>query len=217
MEQIKKQPINILIADDHQMFIDGIKAILKKEKTININGEALNGLQAIELLKNNQFDLVIADIEMPGMDGIKLTKYIKSKNPEIKVLIVTSHPDRSIIEETIEAHADGYILKNTSKQELINAITKVADGGTYYSNEVYSILSEIAVEKEKINKEIEPLTSREKEIIQLICKEHANTEIADILCISPLTVETHRKNIYRKTQTKTIVGLIKFSIENKLT
>ena len=216
MQNKSDKTIRILIADDHQMFIDGVKAILKGVKNISVSGEALNGKDAIELFNKEEYDLVIADIEMPEMNGIELTKIIKEKNPEIKVLIVTSHPDRSFIEETIEAHADGYILKNTSKQELIDAITKVADGGGYYSNEILSILSEIHLEKAKIHEETEVLTPREKEIISLICKEHCNTEIADILFISPLTVETHRKNIYRKTKTKTIVGLIKYAIENKL-
>ncbi len=217
MEYNKKNPVKVLIADDHQMFIDGIKAILKGVKHITITDEALNGKQAVEIINNNLFDLVLADIEMPEMDGIELTRYIKQNEPDLKVLIVTSHADRSFIEETIEAQADGYILKNTSKQELIDAITKVADEGGYYSNEVLSILSEIHKENEKIQEETEQLTPREKEIIALICKEHSNTQIAEILFISPLTVETHRKNIYRKTKTKTIVGLIKFAIENKLT
>ena len=216
MQYNKNNPIKVLIADDHQMFIDGIKAILKGEKHIVISGEALDGMKATELINLNSYDLVIADIEMPEMDGIELTKFIKENHPDTRVLIVTSHPDRSFIEETIEAQADGYILKNTSKQELADAITKVADEGGYFSNEVLSILTEIHQEKKKIQEETDHLTTREKQIISLICKEHSNTEIAEILFISPLTVETHRKNIYRKTKTKTIVGLIKYAIDNKL-
>jgi len=183
MRYNKNNPVKILIADDHQMFIDGVKAILNKEKNIAITGEALNGNDAVELINNHFFDLVLADIKMPGLDGIELTRYIKQNKPGIKVLIVTSHADRSFIEETIEAHADGYILKNTSKQELIEAITKIADEGGYFSNEVLSILSEIHKEKERIQEETGQLTAREKEIICLICREHSNTEIADILFI----------------------------------
>lgn len=216
MEYSKTNPIKILIADDHQMFIDGIKAILKDVKYISIAGEALNGAQAIELINANSFDLVIADIQMPVMDGLELTKYIKQNKPNIKVLIVTSHPDRGFIEEMLEVQAEGYILKNTSKQELIRAISKLVDHATYYSSEVISILTENIKKKEKVQEKIDILSSREKEIVCLICQEYSNTEIAEKLFISYLTVETHRKNIYKKTGIKTIVGLIRYAIENGL-
>jgi DNA-binding NarL/FixJ family response regulator len=113
--------------------------------------------------------------------------------------------------------AEGYILKNSNKKELLNAINRIADHSTYYSNEVISIMTENFITRERIKDKTQELSSREKEIIALICQEFTTAEIADKLFLSPLTVETHRKNILRKTNSKTIVGLIKFAINNKLT
>ena len=212
-----KEHINILIADDHQMFIDGIKSITKNEEDITIAAEALNGKEAMGYLIAEDINFVIADIEMPEMNGIELTEWIKENKPDVKVLIVTNYKDRGFIDAMIKAEAEGYILKNTGKQELLNAINRIADGGTFYSNEVVSILMENYKEKEKAEEQTKDLSLREKEIVRLICQENSTNEIADKLFLSPYTVETHRKNILKKKKAKTIVGLIKYAIENKLT
>jgi DNA-binding NarL/FixJ family response regulator len=209
-------PVKLMIVDDHQLYIDGLKSLLKKVKNITVAAEALNGEQALGILKNMDIDLMITDIEMPGMSGIELTKKVKELYPDVRILVVTMHSDRQIVHEIVMSQAEGYILKNIGQDELINAINRIANNSTYYSNEIIPILTETYIEKEKIREVTKDITPREKEIISLICQELTTAEIADKLFLSPLTVETHRKNILKKTKARTIVGLIKFALENNL-
>lgn len=217
MEQ--QQPIRILIADDHAMFIDGIKSLLRKEENIQVVAEAANGHEALEILESNGIDMLITDISMPNMSGTELAKKVKEDYPDVKVLVLTMYNDREIINEILISEAEGYILKNTGKQELLKAITRIAEGSTYYSNEVMEIVMENIKDgnnRHEQDERVKELTQRELEILQLICEELSTAEIAEKLFISPRTVETHRKHILQKTQVKTIVGLIKFAINNKL-
>ncbi len=209
--------VKLLLVDDHQMFLDGLRTMLSREKNLQVVAEANNGKDALSLLSQNEIDLVVTDINMPVMSGTELTKQIKKDYPHVKVLVLTMYNDREIIHEILMTEAEGYILKNSDKKELLNAIHRIIDHGTFYSNEVISIMTENYVAREKIKDKTLELSAREKEIIALICQELTSAEIADRLFLSPLTVETHRKNILRKTNSKTIVGLIKFAIENKLT
>jgi DNA-binding NarL/FixJ family response regulator len=215
--KIPAKAIQILIVDDHQMFLDGIKTLLAKEKNLNVAAEANTGKDALNILASFPIDLVITDINMPVMSGTELTRQIKKDYPHIKVLVLTMYNDREIIHEIVMTEAEGYILKNSNKKELLNAISRITDHGTYYSNEVIEIMTENYITKEKIREKTHELSSREKEVISLICQELTTAEIAEKLFLSPLTVETHRKNILRKTNSKTIVGLIKFAIDNRLT
>jgi DNA-binding NarL/FixJ family response regulator len=211
------EEIKVLIADDHKMFIDGVKSLLRKEKNIVFVHESLNGEDAFEYLSNNQMDLLITDISMPGISGTELTKKVKKQFPQIKVLVLTMFNDPSIISEILQAEAEGYILKNTGKQELLNAINKIMDEGTYYSNEVMNLMFAHTHQKKKaIPPQKEELTTRELEILKLVCEEYTTADIAEKLFISPRTVDTHRKNILEKTKSKTIVGLIKYAFENSL-
>lgn len=211
---IQKQ--RILIVDDHQMFIDGIKSLLRNQNVFSVVSEALDGKLALEALENQEIDIVISDINMPNMSGIELTKIIKSKYPEIKVIIVSMHNDRNTISEIMMAEAEGYILKNTGKKELFDALNSVSNYGTYYSNEVLSIMMEIVKKEKKSEKAVKNLTEREFEILNLIVQEFSSEEIAEKLFISKRTVDTHRINILNKTNSKTIVGLIKYAIANHL-
>ena len=208
--------IRVLIADDHQMFIDGLKALLRREKNIQIIGEVSNGIQALEFIRKNQPDLLITDISMPGMSGVELTREVKLHYPEIKILVLTRYNDREIVGEILMSEAEGYILKNTGRQELSNAINRIIDNSTYYSNEVLNIMMTRMKKQKNIEKNTAQLTPREIEIIKLIMEELSSEEIADKLFISKRTVDTHRKNIIQKTNTRTLVGLLKFAIENNL-
>jgi len=208
--------IRVLIADDHQMFIDGLKALLRREKNIQIIGEVSNGIQAMEFIRKNQPDLLITDISMPGMSGVELTREVKLHFPEIKILVLTMYNDREIVGEILMSEAEGYILKNTGRQELSNAINRIIDNSTYYSNEVLNIMMTRMKKQKNIEKNTAQLTPREIEIIKLIMEELSSEEIADKLFISKRTVDTHRKNIIQKTNTRTLVGLLKFAIENNL-
>jgi DNA-binding NarL/FixJ family response regulator len=210
------ESLKIVIADDHQMFIDGIKLLLKKEKAFEIAGEALNGAAALELIEKLNPEILITDINMPGMSGTELTKIVKEKFPQTKVIVLTMYNDREIVNEILNTEAEGYILKNTGKQELINALTKIADNGTYYSNEVMNIMMTTVRKEKKIAEQTQHLTPREIEIIRLITKEYSSAQIADTLFISPRTVDTHRKHILQKTKSKTLVGLMRFAYDNNL-
>lgn len=212
--ELQKQ--RILIVDDHQMFIDGIKSLLRNQNVFSVVAEALDGKLALEVLDCQEIDIVISDINMPNMSGIELTKIIKSKFPEIKVIIVSMHNDRDTISEIMMAEAEGYILKNTGKKELFDALNSVSNYGTYYSNEVLSIMMEIVKKEKKSEKVLKNLTERELEILTLIVQEFSSEEIAEKLFISKRTVDTHRINILNKTNSKTIVGLIKYAIANHL-
>jgi DNA-binding NarL/FixJ family response regulator len=208
--------LKIVIADDHQMFIDGVKVLIRNETRFAIVGEALNGEAALELIAQHRPDILITDINMPGMSGTELTKKVKEQFPQTKVLVLTMYNDREIISEIFDTEAEGYILKNTGKQELIAALSSLADDGTYYSNEVMNIMMTAVRKQKKIEKETSHLTPREIEIIRLITQEFSTAQIADKLFISPRTVDTHRKNILQKTGVKTIVGLMRFAYENEL-
>ncbi len=216
MSDEQNKIIKVLIADDHQMFIDGLKALLKREKSIQITGEVSNGADAYEFIRQQPPDLLITDISMPGMSGVELTRLVKLNFPEVKVLVLSMYNDREIVSEILMSEAEGYILKNTGRQELLNAIHRIADNSTYYSNEVLNIMMTRMKKQKAIEKNTAVLTSREIEIVKLIMEEFSSEEIAEKLFISKRTVDTHRKNIIQKTNTRTLVGLIKFAIENSL-
>lgn len=205
-------PQKILIVDDHQMFIDGIKSLLRKQEIFTVVAEALNGAEALKIIEKQKIDIVISDISMPVMTGIELTKVIKEKYPEIKVIIVSMHNDHSIVSEILMAEAEGYILKNTGKKELFEALTKVADHGTYYSSEVLSVMMKSVKSEKKQMESAVVLTDREVEVLKLIVAEYSSEQIAEKLFISKRTVDTHRINILAKTNSKTLVGLIKYAV-----
>jgi DNA-binding NarL/FixJ family response regulator len=208
--------VKIVIADDHQMFIDGVRSLLSKEKHLNFVHEALNGEDAFTFIRKNKVDLLITDISMPGMSGTELTRKIKLEMPEVKVLVLTMFADPAIINDILQSEAEGYILKNTGKQELVSAISKIMDEGTFYSNEVMNLLLQQRRKTVSAALSREQLTERETEILKLVCEEYTTAGIAEKLFISPRTVDTHRKNILEKTQSRTIVGLIKYAFENNI-
>ncbi|MCW3072597.1 MAG: two component transcriptional regulator, LuxR family [Bacteroidetes bacterium] len=207
--------IKVFILDDHQMLIDGLKALLMNEKQFEIIGIANTAKDALEQIGKNTPDVVLSDINMPEMDGIAFTRELKKNHPQVKVLALSMFGEKSTISEILDAGASGYILKNTGKEELINALLKISSGGMFFSDEISAemmkAMSERGQKEEKVH-----LTEREKEIINLIAKEYSNAQIGEALFISERTVETHRKNIFRKANTKTVVGLMKFAMENKL-
>ncbi len=210
-----KQKINILVVDDHQLVIDGLKSMLALEKSYVVKNEALNGQQALEMIsaKPNEYQIVITDITMPLMSGIELCKIIKEKHPHIKVLILSMHNSITIIKDALNAEADGYMLKNTGQEEFLNAIDRVLGDGTYFSQDILPIILNL-FQKEKKETLKHTLTQREKEVLELIVQEFTSKEIAEKLFISKQTVDTHRINIMQKTDCKTLVGLIKYAIQS---
>ena len=209
--------LQIMIVDDHQMLIDGLKSMLRKEKSIHFAAAANNGNDALKILRSGvEINFIITDINMPEMSGTELVKIVKAEFPDIKILVLTMFNDPAIVNEIMQVEAEGYILKNAGKQELIDAIEKIANHGTYFSNEVISELMKDIRQNKVITENSKSLSQREIEIIKLIVQENTTNQIAEKLFISPRTVDTHRKNILHKTNTKTLVGLIKFAFENRI-
>ena len=214
--------LKILIADDHRLFTDGIVAMLKTEKDFEIAGIANDGLMVLDLIKQRGFDIAVLDINMPGLNGIEAAKKLRELRPNIKVIALTTHDDREHIKEMLRSGAAGYVLKNATRNELAEAIRKVAKGETYLSKEVQDSLMSNYVDqlhhnKEATNDEVIILTPREIEIVKLLAKGNTNDKIADELHISFRTVETHRKNIMHKTKSKNLAGLIKYAYDKGLT
>lgn len=205
--------IKVMMADDHQMFIDGIKALLNGQDRFMVVAEFTKGKEALKFLEQKEIDIIITDLSMPEMSGVELVKNVKENYLEIKILVLSMHNNRETISEILMSEAEGYILKNTGKKELLTALEKINNGGTFYSNEVMSLMFEKIKQEKKQEIALEQLTPREFEILTLITEELSSEEIGEKLFISRRTVETHRKNILAKTKVKTIVGLIKFAFE----
>ena len=204
-----------MIADDHQMFIDGIKALIKNEKEIEVIGQALNGKALLLMLDAILPDIVLMDINMSEMDGIEATRTITQKYPMVKVIMLSMHSTKEFVAGLIEAGASGYILKNTGKKELVDAIQQVSKGKSYYSEEIMKLMMDsFKNPASKIqNPELQQLTEREKDVLKLIAAEFSTKEIADKLFISPNTVETHRKNLLSKLKAKNLAGLVKYAVQ----
>ncbi len=211
-----KSKIRLLLVDDHQIVMDGIRNLLRKSDDIWIVGEFVDGHDALEFLEENEVDLLITDLQMPGISGLELCQKVKAAYPTLKVLVLSMHYDPETVQQIFAVAAEGYLLKNTSRRELKDAIYRVIEGGTYYSREVlHSVMGEAIRPQEAENPAID-LTPREKEILQLIAEEHTTTEIAEKLFISPRTVETHRENLLHKTEAKSVVGLIRYGLKHRL-
>ena len=212
-------PIKLLIADDHRIMLDGIASLLQTEKDIKVAGIAANGHEVLQLVNQDNFDVCLLDINMPGLDGMETTKLLREKKPGLKIIILTTYNDKEIISEMLQYGVSGYLLKNSSKQELTEAIKKVAGGGLYFSDEVHAAIMKNYTQhlKEKNQgAEVITLTAREKEILQLLALEYTNEKIAEALTISYRTVETHRKNIMQKTKSHNLAGLLKFAYSKNL-
>lgn len=206
--------LQILIVDDHQILLDGIEAMLHGVGDFKVVGKCSDGNTALNFLSENPVDVLLTDLYMPKMTGMELTQKVKKRFPNVKVLALSVSYDVSIVHDLIDAGISGFIIKTIGRNELIEAIKTIAQGNIYFSREVSNeILRSLSNRTEE---EVYHLTEREIEIVKLIAQELSNAEIANKLCISERTVETHRKNIYRKTNTKTIVGLIKYAVEHKL-
>jgi DNA-binding NarL/FixJ family response regulator len=206
--------IKLLIADDHKILLDGIVSLLHSEKAFDVAGTAGNGHEVMELVNRNDYDVCLLDINMPGMDGMEAAKLIKALKPGIKIIMLTTYNDREIISELIHIGVSGYLLKNSDKLELIEAINRVMSGRYYFSAEVEDIIMQGVAEKK--NTETVVLTDREIEIVKLLGKEYTNDKIATELHISYRTVETHRKNIMQKTKSHNLAGLLKHAYSKGL-
>jgi DNA-binding NarL/FixJ family response regulator len=210
-------PINLLIVDDHQLITDGISKILEGEKLIGKIHTARNGREAAEKALANDIDCVIMDINMPVLNGLEATKIIKKENQFIKIIIVSMLCDAPIVSKMLKAGADGYLNKDTGKEELLKAIAKVMNNEKYISPEIsanlFTHLNDRNVNTADSNKH---LTPREIEIVRHIADGLTNVEIAAKLFLSPSTVDTHRKNMLAKLDLKNTAALVKYAADRNL-
>lgn len=218
MPDVSTKKIRVVLADDHHILLDGIKALLQKQKDIEITGVYNDGHKLLDELSQTHPDIALIDINMPNMNGIVLCQKIKALNNSIHVIALSMYDDAGHIMEMIEAGVSGYILKNASDKELIEAIKTVRDGKLFFSPEVSEKITTLVIQQQrKLEQPQEAkLTERELEILKLIAEEYSNAQIANTLFISERTVETHRKNMLRKTNNKSVVGLLKYAMEKQL-
>lgn len=203
--------VNILIVDDHQLMIDGIKSALDSEENFKIIGYANNGIEAISICQETRVDLILMDVSMPIMDGEEATKIISSLHPKTRIIAITMHDDILHLNKMIQAGAVGYLLKSANKVELVHAINKVLNGGTYFSSDIKIVEKEKVAEHSEIDNSDLKLSEREVEVISLIAKGKSSAEIAETLNISSRTVQKHRSNIMEKIGVNNISGLLRYA------
>ena len=205
--------IRVFIVDDHPVVIEGIHSLLMNEKDIAWVGQAMNAASCLGFFVNNTADVVLMDISMPGMDGVELCAIMKEKYPGIFILGLSTFNQGIYIKKMMENGASGYILKNSSKEELIRAIHIVHEGGIYFSGEASQALAEY---QRSSKTDLPVLTPREKEILELIAEGYTNPQIAEKIYLSQFTVDSHRKNLLAKMNVKNTASLIRLAVEQKL-
>jgi two-component system nitrate/nitrite response regulator NarL len=207
--------ISLALVDDHQIVIDGLMSLLKGEHRYQFAFATTQPAEVIDRLKEHAVDILLTDVQMPEVAGNVLAREVRKLFPKVKILALSMSGQGDVVNEMIrDADISGYVLKNIGKKELIAAIEKIANGGIYFSEAVLEEMDRTDIRNRE--KEEARLTAREIEIIRLIEKEYSNRLIAETLFISERTVETHRKNIFRKTNTNSVIGLVKFAYEHKL-
>ena len=211
--------INIIIADDHEIFLDGLSLMLSRQEGFNVCGRASNGKQLIELVNKEKPDVVLTDIRMPILDGIESTKQLLSVNPYLKVVALSMFDEENLIIEMLEAGAKGYLLKNAHKSEIIEAVISVYQNKNYYCAHTSTQLASVIV-RSKFNpyKQQQPiiLNDREKDIVKLICQQQTTQQIADKIYLSKRTVEGYRIKILEKINAKNIAGVVIFALKNNI-
>jgi two-component system response regulator NreC len=206
--------IKVLVADDHTILRQGIKALLDNQEGIEVIGEAKDGREALAIIEETLPDVILMDIAMPGLNGLEATRRIKKKFPRMKVLVLTMYTNEEYIFQILNAGANGYLVKETAFQDLISAIKAVYKNEAFMSPSISKKVINSYIKKAQDDEEqiCEILTTREREILQLIAEGNSSKKIAELLFISPKTVETHRTHIMDKLNIHNRTGLIKYAI-----
>jgi DNA-binding NarL/FixJ family response regulator len=210
--------IKVFIVDDHKMVIEGLRLLLQNHKEIEVIDYALSGEEALEKMKSIQPDVVLMDVNMPGLNGIETTKSMVELFPELKIIAISMHKESSLIKLMLHNGAKGYVLKNAGQDEVVKAIERVHVGKMYLDETVNDIVinSVANTSRQKSTDNFPKLSRREKDVLKLIMDEYTTQEIADKLFISFGTVETHRRNMLIKTGARNTVGLVKMAMEYDL-
>ena len=212
-------PIRILLADDHEIFRDGFKVMLKKQNEIQLIGEAANGQELVQVTRELQPDVVITDIKMPFMDGIEATRILSKEFPDMGIIAFSMFDEESLIVDMLEAGARGYLLKNAHKQEVIDAIKMVYEHHTYYcsstSAKLASLIARSTFDPYKRHKPVD-FSEKEKAVMCMVCEEKTNKEIADVLHLSTRTIEGYRDRIQEKIKAKNSAGIVVYAIRHRI-
>jgi two-component system response regulator NreC len=210
-------PVRTLLVEDHALVRAGLKALLTNAQGLEVIGEAADGREAVDSCAKLKPDLVLMDVAMADLNGIEAARQIRESAPETKILMVSMHGSRQYIFESLKAGVNGYVLKEAAFTELLSAITEVMGGGTYLSPKLSEVVMEDYVRRaqgHEVTSELEKLSAREREVLQLIAEGKSSTEIAKVLEISARTVDTHRHNIMEKLEIHSIAGLTRFAIRH---
>ncbi|AUC16135.1 DNA-binding response regulator [Tenacibaculum sp. SZ-18] len=217
-----RDKIRVHIADDHQVVIEGVSALINTDDSIEVEGYSLTGKDVVEWFKNNEADVLILDINMPKLDGIGVLKTFRNRSFQQKTIILSGLSDPKIVQEMIALGANGFIEKGSASEHIIQAIKTVHRGEQYYSDEIKDSLFDLYINEAKTDEAIknsvsdEPLTEREVEVLKLITQELSTAEIANKLNITVKTIETHRRNLYKKLKVKNVVGLAIYAVKNNI-
>lgn len=207
--------IRLLIADDHELFREGLKSLLKSEDDIELVGSASDGLEAVNMTEDLHPDVILMDVTMPNINGIQATEKIMARDPGIAIIVISMHSDRRFIAETLKAGAKGYLLKESSPQAVLDAIRSVTKGDIFLSTKACTVLVKDylrLLDNEAVNK-VNPLSEREMEVLHLFVKGYNGKQIAEYLSISKNTVDTHRRRIMDKLGCASMVELTKYAIK----
>ncbi len=208
-------PIRILLADDHTIVRDGLRALLEKQPDMTVAGEAADGREAVSIAEQNAPDIVVMDIAMPNMNGIEATRRILAAHPSTGVVILSMHQDESYVLRSLKAGARGYLLKDSLRSDVVDAIRSVAQGRSFLTRKVSRLLQEDYIrqmERRGVEDSYELLTDREREVLQLVAEGRTNKEVAQILNIGLTTVETHRTHILQKLGLHSVPELILYAV-----
>lgn len=210
--------INVFLVDDHQMFRQGLFSMLNNTEGFQVVGEASDGQNAIKNIEKLRPDIVLLDLALPVLDGIEVTKRLKKSIPKTRVLILSMHADRFFAIEALKAGANGYMLKEESYGQMLDAIRSVLKGKTFITPQLEeSVMKDfIQIARHSTESPGDTLTEREREILQLITEGRTSQQIAELLFISASTVDTHRKNIMAKLDIHSVAGLVKYAIKHKI-
>jgi DNA-binding NarL/FixJ family response regulator len=211
--------IRVFITDDHEIYLEGLSLLLGKQEGIEVIGTATSGKELLEQVRDLQADILLLDVYLPDLGEEEILQQIRSLRPDLRIIYLTLLRGTRYIHKLSKYNIQGYILKNASLDELLQALRSVCDGGSYFSKDIHigdrdeDFRNTITIEDKQID---EILSRRELEVLRLICKEFSNVEIADKLYLSVSTVETHRKNLIAKLGVNNTVGLVKFALRNNL-
>lgn len=210
---MQHKPISVLIVDDHPMVIEGLKALLSDNQTVKVKTHFTNGKDTLEFLDKEIVDVILLDVNLPDINGVEMVSLILDKRATIKILGLSTYSEPSIINQMIKNGVKGYLLKNATSDELGTAIAQVYRGNVYFGSEIQKILADSIAQE---SKDLPKLTRRETLILKLIADGKTTNIIAEELFISPLTVETHRRNLMQKMEVSNAASLIKIAVEKKL-